>query len=168
MPHDARTIANYFLDHAAARRQPLSILPLLKILYFAHAWNLAKSGHPLVGQPFEAWQYGPVNRVVYEQFKGCGSDPIVGRAKVLNLSTAKYEVARYNDVDPETLELLQHVFDYYSQYHPYTLIDLTHEKGAPWDQVWAEASRRAVPGMIISDESIREWFQRSSVTTERQ
>ncbi|MBA3519059.1 MAG: DUF4065 domain-containing protein [Rhizobiales bacterium] len=72
-------IANYFLDRADAGGQPISPLSLLKILYFAHAWHLAKSGEALVGQPFEAWQYGPVNRVVYSQIKQFGRSPIQGR-----------------------------------------------------------------------------------------
>ncbi|MFM9718924.1 Panacea domain-containing protein, partial [Streptomyces galilaeus] len=44
-------------------------MTLLKVLYFAHAWHLAKYGKPLVAQPFEAWRHGPVNRVVYDQYK---------------------------------------------------------------------------------------------------
>jgi len=68
--HDARAITNYFLDRAAQRGMAITIMTLLKVLYFAHAWYLAKKNAPLVGQPFEAWRHGPVNRVVYDQFKG--------------------------------------------------------------------------------------------------
>jgi uncharacterized phage-associated protein len=159
MPYDARAIANFFLDYGAAKGQSVTIMSLLKILFFAHAWHLIKTGVPLVGQPFEAWKHGPVSRVVYDQFKGLGSRPITARAKVLNVMTAQYEVAECNDLDSETSNLLRNVFDYYSQYHPFTLSDLTHEKGSAWDKVWTEATRRAVPGMVISNESIRDWFQ---------
>jgi uncharacterized phage-associated protein len=169
MPYDARAIANFFLDYGSAKQQPVSIMSLLKIIYFAHAWHLAKHNTGLVGQPFEAWKYGPVSRVVYDQFKGSGAGPIDGRAQVFSASKARYEIASHDDIDADTVELLKHVFDYYSQYHPFQLSDLTHEEGSPWDKVWAEASRRAVPGMIISDESIRDWFQRSrSETGQRQ
>jgi uncharacterized phage-associated protein len=161
MAHDGRTIANFLLDHGDARRRPLTIMSLLKILFFSHAWHLAKTGEPLVGQPFEAWKYGPVSRVVYDQFKGWGSNAIRSRAKVLNVGNAQYEVASHEAIEPATADLLRHVFDYYSQYHPFRLSDLTHEKGSPWEVVWSEATRRAVPGMVISDESIRDWFQDS-------
>jgi uncharacterized phage-associated protein len=80
MAYDARAIANFLLDYAAAKEQPVTIMSLLKILYFAHAWHLAKCGRPLTGQPFEAWKYGPVSRVVHEQFEGNGSCPIQWRA----------------------------------------------------------------------------------------
>jgi uncharacterized phage-associated protein len=161
MPHDARVIANFLLDYGADKRQPVTIMSLLKILFFAHAWHLAKTGRPLIGQPFEAWQHGPVSRVVYDQFKSSGAQPISARATVLNVGTARYEVARWESLDTETVNLLRNVFDYYSHFHPFRLSDLTHEKGSPWDVVWTEATRRAVPGMVISDDSIRIWFQKS-------
>lgn len=161
MAHDARGIANYLLDYADSKHQPVTIMSLLKILYFAHAWHLVKTGEPLVGQPFEAWKHGPVCRVVYDQFKETGEAPIRERAMALNVAKVRFEAAPYDAVGEETLSLLQHVFDYYSHYHPFRLSDLTHEKGSPWEQVWSTASRRAVPGMLISNDSIREWFQQS-------
>jgi uncharacterized phage-associated protein len=161
MAYDARGIANYLLDYAESKRQPVTIMSLLKILYFAHAWHLAKTGEPLVGQPFEAWQYGPVCRVVYDQFKGAGKAPVEGRATALNVSTASFETASYDPVDTETRKLLRQVFDSYSHLHAFRLSELTHEKGSPWETVWEAASRRAVPGMVISNELIREWFQQS-------
>jgi uncharacterized phage-associated protein len=164
MPYDARALANYLLDYGAAKGQPVTIMSLLKILFFAHAWHLAKTDLPLCGQPFEAWPHGPVNRVVYDQFKGTGARPITSRAKALNVSTARYEVAECQALDPEAAELLRNVFDYYSQYHPFRLSKLTHEPGAPWDKVWNEATRRAVPGMLISNDSIRDWFQKNRPT----
>lgn len=159
MAYDARAIANFFLDRGAAIGCPVTIMSLLKILYFAHAWHLAKTDQPLVGQPFEAWKHGPVSRVVYEQFKGLGSKPILDRAKIINVETATFEPASYQNIDRVTAEFLENIFDYYSQYHPYRLSDLTHEEGSPWEIVWTEATRKAVPGMVISNDSIRAWFR---------
>jgi uncharacterized phage-associated protein len=164
MPHDARAVANFLLDYGESKGQPLSIMSLLKILFFAHAWHLAKTGEALVGQPFEAWPYGPVSRVVYDQFRQSGSRPITSRAGVLNTATARYETARWEAIGPQTKELLRNVFDYYSQYHPFRLSEMTHQRGAPWDQVWHDATRRAVPGMVISNDSIRDWFQQNRPT----
>ncbi len=161
MPYDARSIANLLLDRGAAIGCPVTIMSLLKILYFAHAWYLAKTDEPLIGQPFEAWKHGPVNRVVYEQFKGVRSKPISTRAKVINVETAAFETASYENVDRSTVQFLENIFDFYSQYHPFSLSDLTHEEGSPWDTVWTEASRKAVPGMVISNDSIRSWFRTS-------
>ena len=74
--YDARAVANFFIDRALDNARPVTLMTLLKVLYFAHAWHLAKENEALIAQPFEAWRHGPVNRVVYEQMKGQGSKPI--------------------------------------------------------------------------------------------
>ncbi|MCG7394057.1 DUF4065 domain-containing protein [Microvirga sp. ACRRW] len=155
--HDARAITNFFLEKAWASQAPITIMTLLKVLYFAHAWYLAKTGKALVGQPFEAWKHGPVSRVVYEQYKNYGSKPLDKKAVSFDPSALKYVETPYF-IDGELEDFLNSVFEYYSKFHPYTLSDLTHEKGAPWDLVWTEAQNRAVPGMVIPNELIRSWF----------
>jgi uncharacterized phage-associated protein len=161
--HDARAIANFFLDRAEAKGMSLSIMTLLKVLYFAHAWHLAKEDKPLIAQPFEAWEYGPVNRVVYDQFKKFGKNPIRARAVSFNAKQAAFLPTQYM-LDKNTERFLTNIFDYYSQFHPYKLSDLTHERGSPWEVVWSAAATRAVPGMYIPNDLIASWFkQRSEV-----
>jgi uncharacterized phage-associated protein len=155
--HDARAIANFFIDRATERRMSLTVMTLLKVIYFAHAWHLAKFKKPLVAQPFEAWQYGPVNRVVYDQFKGYGRRPIDKKATSFDPILMSFTDTEYSLDGPST-EFLQNIFDYYGQFHPFRLSDLTHEEGGPWDTVWKEAERRAVPGMTIPNELIAAWF----------
>jgi uncharacterized phage-associated protein len=155
--YDARSIANFFLDRADQVGASMTIMTLLKVLYFAHAWYLAKHKEPLVAQPFEAWKYGPVSRVVYDQYKEAGDRPITKRAVSFDPKSLKYLPTLYS-FDAETEKFLSNIFDYYSRFHPYQLSHLTHEKGGPWDQVWDEADKRAVPGMIIPNELIATWF----------
>lgn len=156
--YDARAISNYFLKRAAAGGGSLTVMTLLKILYFAHAWHLAKHGEPLVAQPFEAWQHGPVNRVVYDQVKAFKKDPINGLLKSFDAKACAF-VEATSSYDEETTTFLDAMFDYYSQFHAFKLSELTHREGSPWDQVWKAAEVRAVPGMIIPDELIKEWFR---------
>jgi uncharacterized phage-associated protein len=156
--HDARAIANFFLDRADARGMKLSIMTLLKVLYFAHAWYLAKEDRPLIAQPFEAWDYGPVNRVVYDQFKKIGKNYISIRAVSFDVNQACFCQTPYS-LDADTEKFLKDIFDYYSQFHPFKLSDLTHEKGSPWDVIWSAAATRAVPGMHIPNELIAAWFR---------
>jgi uncharacterized phage-associated protein len=133
-------------------------MTLLKVLYFAHGWHLAKYGKPLVVQPFEAWQYGPVNRVVYDQLKWLGAKPIKERLKSFDPVACEYRDATAA-VDGETERFLCNIFDYYGRFDGLHLSDLTHVPGSPWDAVWQAAETRAVPGMIIPDPLILEWFQ---------
>jgi len=114
-------------------------MTLLKVLYFAHAWYLAKEDKPLIAQPFEAWDYGPVNRVVYDQFKKFGKNPINIRAVSFDVSRISFCPTSYS-LDAETEKFLGDIFDYYSQFHALKLSDLTHEKGGPWDVIWSAAA----------------------------
>jgi uncharacterized phage-associated protein len=156
--HDARGVANYFLDLAQQRGVDVTVMTLLKVLYFAHGWYLAKYGVPLVAQPFEAWQHGPVNRVVYDQLKGFGAKPVGQYLKSFDANICGYVDARAA-FDGETAQFLSSIFDYYTRFHAFKLSDLTHEPGSPWDVVWQAAETRAVPGMIIPDSLIIEWFR---------
>jgi uncharacterized phage-associated protein len=158
--YDARGIANYFIDRAFQRGATITVMTLLKVLYFAHAWHLVKFGRPLVAQPFEAWKYGPVNRVVYDQLKELGKKPIQNKLKSFNIDICEFVETPFA-CDKEINNFLNNIFDYYSQFHPFQLSDLTHESGSPWDVVWKTAERQAVPGMIIPDSLIIKWFQRS-------
>lgn len=159
--HDARGVANYFLDRARDRGVDLTVMTLLKVLYFAHGWHLAKYGKPLVGQPFEAWTHGPVVRVVYDQLKRYGARPVSERLKSFDTKICGYLDAP-RDFNGETAQFLNNIFDYYARFHAFELSDLTHEPGSPWDVVWQAAETRAVPGMIIPDSLIIEWFKGES------
>lgn len=158
--HDARSVANYFLDRAVRCGVPVTAMTLLKVLYFGHAWHLVRFDAPLVGQPFEAWQYGPVNRVVYDQIKRFGSAAIKEKLKVFDPRLCQFVYA-CGKFDVVTVELMDSIFDYYSKFHAFVLSDLTHEKGSPWDVIWREAETKAVPGMYIPNSLIKEWFARS-------
>ena len=156
--HDARAIANFFLDRAERRGMKLTTMTLLKVLFFAHAWYLAKESKPLIAQPFEAWEYGPVSRIVYDQFKNNGKEPISKRAVSFDANRSSFCNTPYF-LDRETEVFLNNIFDYYSQFDAFKLSDLTHEKGSPWDVVWSAAATRAVPGMYIPNEIIASWFR---------
>jgi uncharacterized phage-associated protein len=158
--YDARAVANFFLDRAWHRSEPLTVLTLLKVLYFAHAWYLAEKEKALLAQPFEAWKYGPVCRVVYDQLKGMGKKPIEKKLVSFDMETHGFEPTTYS-FPPELITFLADVFDYYSKFHPFTLSDLTHERDSPWEKVWSEAAERAVPGMIIPDSLIADWFRQT-------
>lgn len=159
MPHDARQIANFFLDHAETRGVPVTIMALLKLIYFAHGWHLARYERPLVKNRFEAWKHGPVVRSVYECFQGAGVNPIEGRATRFNPLTATSVPAEYDLGEDEQTFLVQ-IFDAYAHLHAFRLSGLTHEPGSPWDQLWNVADGSTTPGMRITDESIRNHFLR--------
>lgn len=159
MPHDAREIANFILDHAAERGVPVSILKLLKLIYFAHGWHLAKHAAPLVKNRFEAWRDGPVVRALYENLPHSGDKPIQDRATKFDPRTGECYVASYS-LHEEEKEFIRQIFEAYGYLHALRLSDITHESGSPWDKLWNDARGVSHPGMTITDASIREHFLR--------
>lgn len=157
MAYDAREVANFFLDYGEARSVPLSLMSLLKIIYFAHGWHLATCNQPLVRNKFEAWEHGPVVRVVYDSFKGSGRHPIQNRAQKFDPLTARY-VHFEQGIDADLTGFLKNIFDAYSRYHAFDLSEMTHQVGSPWHSIWERVNGETNPGMVIPDERIREHF----------
>ena len=60
MAYDSRTVGYKVLEIAQKKGiEDLSSLKLLKLVSFAHAWNLALRSKSLCKAPAEAWTYGP-------------------------------------------------------------------------------------------------------------
>lgn len=156
MSYDPRSIANLLLDMADTRGVALTNLSINKILYFLHAWYLAKFDAPLLDSKIEAWDYGPVIREVYSEFKKYGPGPILDRAQRFDIAQLK-KVAAYDDVSTGDFSFIESQFEKYSAYTAGRLVSISHEKGGPWDKVYNE-SGRVNPGMEISDDLIREYF----------
>lgn len=156
MSFDGRAIANYVLDVSQASGRSVTNLALQKLVYFCHAWSLAKLGKPLVRHQFEAWQFGPVLQYLYRDFKEFDRDSITTRAKKLNPLTGLPETVQY-DLDDETDALLRKVIAFYGKLSAGTLVELSHSEGGPWDLVWNHEGK-VNPGMKISDPLIQGYY----------
>jgi uncharacterized phage-associated protein len=156
-PCDARELANFLLDAAEELKTTLSVTSLLKIIYFAHGWYLAEFQRPLIGQPFEAWQHGPVVRVVYDSFKRESGGVIKSRAMKIDPKIGKYVVCSYSFEVGEQ-DFLKRILISYSRHHPYTLSEMTHDPFSPWTEVWSRSEFESAPGMRIDNVSIKNYF----------
>jgi uncharacterized phage-associated protein len=156
MTYDGRAIANCVLDLADAEGIQLSNLALQKIVYFCHAWHLVETGDPLVKTEFEAWQHGPVLQYLYRQFKAFENQPIRARATAMNPHSGKQELVPYQ-IDSDTIDRIKKVVGFYGKMEPWDLVDMSHEKGGPWYEVWNH-SGKVNPGMKISHTAIHEFF----------
>ncbi len=155
-PQDARAVANYFLDLAKREGRTIDPMGIQKFVYFAHGWNLAMFGRPLISQPVEAWEYGPVIRDLYQDFKRFGNGPIEGSAMEFHLgpgtrvSFTKPELG--GRVPPETLSLLNRVWEVYKPFTSVQLSNMTHTADSPWTQ-----ARNQHQG-VIDNAAIRQYF----------
>lgn len=147
------------LDHAETVGRDVTQLSLLKILYFAHGWHLARFNRPLFSNRVEAWSYGPVIRAVYESFREYRHRPIRNRARVFDVSVNAYIISR-ETFSHELSKFMHIIFEHYSRYDALSLSDLTHETGGPWDVIWKQSQHSPNLGMVIPNDLIREHFQR--------
>jgi uncharacterized phage-associated protein len=156
-PYDAREVSNFILKIAHNRGTQITQMSLLKIIFYAHGWYLATNDKPLFRQPVEAWEFGPVVKVVRDAFKGFGRNPITSFAERLDLESGEFTQVSAS-LSNEDEKFVETIFDNYSKYSAFTLSDMTHEKDSPWDKVWNTNKTIGRLGLRIKNEEIREYF----------
>src|SRR5215469_1410850 len=151
--YSAKTIANYFLEWGRRDRVPVDPLKLQKLVYLAHGWAMAFLGKPLIRDPIEAWRYGPVVPVLYEEFRKFGASPITDRAQEVPFESTR-------GIDEKTKSLLDAVWQRYKPLSPIQLSLVTHEPGYAWDLVRRQTDLAPWGGAIIPNELIADEFAR--------
>ncbi|MBN9451114.1 MAG: DUF4065 domain-containing protein [Bosea sp.] len=159
MPRDAREIANIILDRSEYLNLHISNLSLNKILYFVNGVNYKFTNEDLLMDRFEAWEYGPVIKEIYYQFKKHGSERITSRATTTDFLTGKTEIFP-KTITSDELDRILPVIDFFSRVPSGKLVDWSHMEGSPWYETWHHAGRLNV-GMKISNESMRAYFRSS-------
>lgn len=136
-------VANFFVDYFRDSDDPMTKLRLQKFLYFAQGESLARFGRPLFDEKIKALKLGPVVTAIDSEYpKGKGPINIVG----------KYDPHIFA---MEDLELLLDVAVFYGNFSNAALVKLSHEDDGPW----ATVHRPTGPPAVITQDSIREYFQ---------
>nr|WP_276616001.1 type II toxin-antitoxin system antitoxin SocA domain-containing protein [Pseudomonas syringae] len=150
----AKSIANYFLELAAASGQSISPMKLQKLVYYAHGWYSGYTDRPLINEPVEAWQYGPVIPSLYHEFKRFGSGDI--QCKAFDYDALGVREAA-TPSDPNVRTFLQNVFNSYGKYSGIRLSEMTHASGTPWYTTWSEC--KGMRGVDIPFKEISSYFK---------
>ena len=77
-------VANFIIDIAIEKDNPVTNLKLQKIMFFLQGYCLSKYNTPLIDGSFSKWRYGAVEEDVYIEFKNHGSFAITYVYKVMN------------------------------------------------------------------------------------
>lgn len=155
---DVRIIANFVLDRADERRQEITNLDLQKIVYFLHGHYLTEFHEPLVIDEFEAWNYGPVHRTLYEAFREYNETAIEGRAFAFDpVRRQRREMPALSD--PKVVNAISRLLDYYLDMPTYLRVQITHSEGTPWSRTVSAADIRPNVGMKIPNQLIEEYFE---------
>ncbi len=69
--------AKYLLENS---RATVTQVELQKLLYLAQMRHLGEYDRPMVASRFEAWEIGPVSRILYNELTHLGANPIPSTA----------------------------------------------------------------------------------------
>ena len=115
------------LSFSGEEIDPLTNLRLQKLLYYAQAWSLVLRESELFPEQIEAWRWGPVVPVVYNELSnGQGASQIPPDIFVDS-----------PDLPPEEAELVRSVWDAYNSYSALRLSRMTHAE-TPWLRAWGQ------------------------------
>lgn len=133
--------AAHYLVFLSYERKPYSLTPLKlqKLLYLAQGWSFVWDNKAAFADDFEAWQYGPVNEKVYEEFKKYGRSEIPEGEGISSLG------------DFDVKETLAAVWNEYGKRTAYDLVELTHQQ-KPWRDAYFKGTK-------ITNKSIKQYFQ---------
>ena len=138
-------VANYLLKKALDRKDTLTPMQVLKLVYMCHGWMLGLYGRHLIREDVEAWKYGPVIRELYHDIKSHRSHAITSLLEVEGESP---------DFDEDEKDVIDQVYDNYYLYSGPELSRLTHMPSTPWDMTYNLSGQNS----IISHDLIEEYY----------
>ena len=144
--HDARHIANYFIEKKDPDGEPFTHLQIQKLVYYAHAWMLALFDEPMIEDEIEVWRYGPVVPSVYYCLSHNRGGPVTATIPIHPEDNKKFTTKQSS--------LLEAVYERYGPMSGMELSALTHQKGTPWQQ--AKSKHK----LYIPNESIHRYYSK--------
>jgi len=112
----------------------ISNLKLQKMLYYCQAYTLAMTGKVLFKEDIQAWDYGPVVREVYENYRKYSDSNI----PVCDISDS---CGLENETEEAIIRLVKAAKGSYSAF---ALKDMTHSE-LPWKSVYEKGKNNIIP-----------------------
>lgn len=126
-----------------------------KLVYFAHGWSLALTGHGLVEDQVQAWDFGPVFPTLYSALRKFGRNRIDRVLRWGEDTPFSFDDAgeAFEELTAEERSIIDQVWNAYGKFPAFKLSALTHEPGTPWETAFESGKNRP-----ISDDEIKAYF----------
>ena len=158
-PYSPKAIANAIVQRSINAKVPIGHLALQKLVFLAHGYHLAYTdGVPLIDEPLEAWDYGPVCRSLYNEFRDCGRDSIKRLATELDWEEGDFEPVPAPEDDLMVKKIVDFVFKTYSGRPATVLSSMSHKDGWAWDRT-RENDKFGLKNVDIPNDWIKEDFK---------
>lgn len=130
-------------------------LKLQKIMYFVEAYYMSKetTANELYDSEWSAWDYGPVNRKLYDYFKKYGS-------LELNLSEEEQQIAeQLPNINKKYINI---IYKRFGCFNAFDLVSLTHMKNSPWEKIKKskQYNFQVLNESVIDKKTTCEWFEK--------
>jgi uncharacterized phage-associated protein len=153
-------------------------IKLFKLLYMLDFQHFAATGRAVTGLVYQAWDNGPVPRVLYDEWldpeDDLASATAVQSERVIDFMRERVVPQRAPDISiftPRELQLLEALAERYRNHTASEMVDATHGKGSPWHRIWNEGEGRnqiipydlaligVDPDVVAAIEERKEFFQ---------
>lgn len=166
--YTAMDIANYivwYVNNGDERLGSLTPLKLQKILYYTTTSFLKEHNELLFSEEFQKWQYGPVVKDVYHEFKTIGVSHILHPKLSLNENAIAIFGGIKHKYDPSEIEndtnvarVIHDVVDKLITKKAFYLVELTHGEDA-----WKNFSIEIMSGIRELTYTIDELYQATDI-----
>lgn len=154
--YKAIDVANWFIrrnekdiEKGNLNSEKLTLLKLLKLLYYAEGCYLALNDKSLFDEDIVAWEHGPVIEEVYYEFPNA-----------YDLSKPKDKNIKYTNIEDDDAEILEEVFEVFGEYSAWGLRNKTHN-----EKPWQEATNCGqYLNKKISRETMKKFFKENYIT----
>lgn len=151
MAHDVLEVAKYFLTKQDPEAgEVITPLKLQKVVYYAQAWHLALFGEPFMEAHFEAWAHGPVNPLLYNEYREHRWSPIP--------FPEDFDESIFNK---EEQEFLDDVWGAYGRFDAKYLERLTHSE-LPWIEARSGIPEGEYCTTTINEETMEAFYRELS------
>lgn len=133
-------------------------LKLQKLMYFVEAYYMVKNPNEdsMFNEKWSAWDYGPVCKKLYDQFKVFGS---------IEISISEEESIIGDGLSNENKKYIDDIFEIFGELPAFHLVTLTHMKNSPWDKIYEsnkntnEYDFKKINKSTISKKETKAWFE---------
>lgn len=136
-------VANFIIDIAIEKDNPVTNLKLQKIMFFLQGYCLSEYETPLIDGNFSKWRYGPVEEEVYREFKYYGPAPIESKSIYFDKEKIEFYSEKI-ELSNEFKEKLQGIISKILDSETWKLVNLTHSHNS-WkdfkDEICADKAR---------------------------
>ena len=148
----ALDLAAHVINRCMDLGEPTTHFKLQKMLYILEVKSLVHSGKSLIDENFEAWEYGPFLRSVYDKYSYMAACEMKIRQKPGRELPSDQRNAIINDID----EL--------AKMNLWELAQISMEPNTPWAKVYEKGSQVQIPNQLIVSyaKELREVIEKES------